>query len=94
MKKFICEQTMFKILIERSGVLLSITTKSRAYFFFICSKFLGIRVAPTTDPYPGIVEVCGYDIARILENWNKLANIKLRERTKSVNLTSVTRLIS
>jgi hypothetical protein len=75
--KLIYEQTMFKLLIEKTGFLFSITTKRRAYFFFVCTKFLGIRVAPTTDPYPGIVEVCGYDIARIVRNWNKLANIKL-----------------
>jgi hypothetical protein len=87
--KLICERTMFKILIERNGILFSITTKSRAYFFFVCPKSLGIRVAPTTDPYPGIVEVCGYDITRILQNWNKLANIKLRERSKPVNYASV-----
>lgn len=82
MKKLIYERTMFKVLIERTGILFSVTTKSRAYFFFICSKYLGIRVAPTTDPYPGIVEVCGYDITRIVENWNKLANIKLRQKIK------------
>ncbi len=82
MKKLIYERTMFKVLIERTGILFSVTTKSRAYFFFICSKCLGIRVAPTTDPYPGIVEVCGYDITRIVENWNKLANIKLRQKIK------------
>lgn len=82
MKKLICERTMFKVLIERTGILFSITTKSRAYFFFMCSKCLGIKIAPTTDPYPGIVEVCGYDIGRIVQNWNRLANIKLRHRTK------------
>jgi len=73
---------MFKILIERTGILFSITTKSRAYFLFACTKLLGIRVAPSTDPYPGIVEVCDYDISRIVENWKKLANIKLREKSK------------
>ena len=82
MKKLICERTMFKVLVERTGILFSITTKSRAYFFFMCSRCLGIKIAPTTDPYPGIVEVCGYDISRILQNWNRLANIKLRQRTK------------
>ena len=79
--KLICERTMFKLLIEKTGILFSITTKSRAYFFFICTAFLGIRVAPTTDPYPGIVEICGYDIIRIVRNWDKLANVKLRSRT-------------
>jgi len=82
MRKLICERTMFKILVERTGILFSITTKSRAYFFFMCSKCLGIKIAPTTDPYPGIVEVCGYDIRRIVHDWNRLANIKLRQRTE------------
>jgi hypothetical protein len=72
--------TPVKILVERSGILLSITTRHRAYFFFLSSLLVGIRVAPTTDPYPGIVEVSGYDIARILHNWNRLANLKLRKR--------------
>ena len=89
MRKIIYERTMFKVLIEKNGVLFSITTKSRAYFFFVCSKALGIRVAPTTDPYPGIVEVCRYDIERILQNWNELANIKLRQKGKSINYPNV-----
>jgi hypothetical protein len=80
MRKLICERTMLKILIERRGVLLSITTKSRAYFFFISPSFVGMRVAPTTDPYPGIVEICDYDIIRILKNWDRFANVKLRSR--------------
>jgi len=69
-------------------MLFSITTESRAYFFFVCTKLLGIRVAPTT--YPGIVDVCDYDIPRIVQSWNKLANIKLREksRTRKCGITS------
>lgn len=87
MKKLIWEQTMFKVLVERTGILFSITTKSRAYFFFLCTKLLGIRVAPTTDPYPGIVEICGYDIPRIVQRWDKLANVKLKSKTKvNVNI--------
>ena len=87
MKKLIWEQTMFKVLIERTGILFSITTKSRAYFFFACTKLLGIKVAPTTDPYPGIVEVCGYDIPSIVQKWDKLANVKLKKKTKvNVNI--------
>lgn len=82
MRKLIYERTMFKVLMERTGILFSITTKSRAYFFFACTKLVGIRVAPTTDPYPGIVEVCDYNISRIVQNWSKLANIKLREKSK------------
>jgi hypothetical protein len=74
---------MFKLLIEKTGILFAVTTKSRAYFFFVCTKFLGIRTAPTTDPYPGIVEICGYDIPNIVKNWNNLANIKLTKKTKT-----------
>jgi len=77
MRPFIWERTMLKVLIERGGILFSITTKSRAYFFFVSTSLVGIRVAPTTDPYPGIVEVCGYNISRIVRNWKNLANIKL-----------------
>ena len=83
MRKLIYEQTMFKLLIEKTGILFAVTTKSRAYFFFVCTKFLGIRTAPTTDPYPGIVEICGYDIPNIVKNWNNLANIKLTKKTKT-----------
>lgn len=79
-KKLIYEQTMFKLLVDKTGILLSITTKSRAYFFFACTKLFGIRTAPTTDPYPGIVEVCQYEIPRIVQNWSKIANIKLKAK--------------
>ena len=82
MKKLIWERTMFKLLIERAGILFSITTKSRAYFFFLSAPCVGMKVAPTTDPYPGIVEVCGYDIGVIVRKWNELANIKLRSKAE------------
>ncbi|MGD0176382.1 MAG: hypothetical protein ABSC50_06100 [Candidatus Bathyarchaeia archaeon] len=82
MRKLIYEQTMFKLLIEKTGILFAVTTKSRAYFFFACTKLLGIRTAPTTDPYPGIVEVCGYDIPRIVKNWGTLSNIKFTKKIK------------
>ncbi len=75
--KIINEATMFKILVEGNGILLSVTTKRRAFFFFISRMFIGMKVAPTTDPYPGIVEVCNYDILRILSNWDKLHTLKL-----------------
>jgi hypothetical protein len=78
--KFINERTLFKILVERRGVLLSITTKNRAFFFFVSSVLFGIRVAPTTDPLPGIVELSDYDIERIVKNWNTLANVKLSKK--------------
>ena len=66
---------MFKLLVEKTGLLFSITTRQRAYFFFISTRLLGIRIAPTTDPYPGIVEVCGYDIPTIIDQWDHLSNL-------------------
>jgi hypothetical protein len=82
MRKLVQERTMFKILIERAGALFSFTTRSRAYFFFLSTQLVGVRVAPTTDPYPGIVEVCNYDIASIVRHWEPLANVKLRRKIK------------
>jgi len=71
------ERTMFKILVDKNGAMFSVTTRKRAYFFFLSGDFVGARVAPTTDPYPGIVEVCGYDIPTILRNWDRLHRVKL-----------------
>ena len=82
MPKVIQERTMFKILVERTGGLFSITTRHRAYFFFLSAHFIGARVAPTTDPYPGIVEFCDYDISNIVRNWGMLANVKFTRATK------------
>jgi hypothetical protein len=75
--KFINESTLFKILVERHGILFSITFKTRAFFFFLSSDLIGIRVAPTTDPLPGIVEISDYEIKKIVRDWDTLANIKL-----------------
>src|SRR3989441_1529764 len=74
--KIINEATMFKILVEGNGMLLSVTTKKRAFFFFVSRRFIGLKVAPTTDPYPGIVEICDYDILRILSQWDRLHSVK------------------
>ncbi len=68
---------MFKILLERDGLLFALTLKSRAYFFFLSPGFAGAKIAPTTDPFEGIVEICNYDIARILKNWDRLYRIKI-----------------
>lgn len=78
--KLISESTPLKILVERNGLLLSFTTKKRAYFIFLTAILIGLRVAPTTDPYPGVVEISGYDILTIVRNWHNLANIRLRKR--------------
>ena len=71
------ERTLFKILVDGRGAMLSLTTKKRAYFLFISGLFIGMKVGPTTDPYRGIVEVCDYDIIRILQNWKRLYRVKL-----------------
>ncbi|HYY90868.1 MAG TPA: hypothetical protein VE955_02655 [Candidatus Dormibacteraeota bacterium] len=84
MRKFIHEKTMFKLLIQKSGILFSITTRQRAYFFFASAKLVGIRIAPTTDPYPGIVEICDYDIPTIVTKWNGLASVRLRDKKRPV----------
>jgi hypothetical protein len=77
--KFVTEETMFKLLIERNGALLSITTKRRAFFLFLTGRYVGLKVAPTTDPYPGIVELSNYDVLTILRNWKRLSSLKLKE---------------
>jgi hypothetical protein len=73
---------MFKVLIENTGILFSVTLKQRAYFFFMSTQLLGVRIAPTTDPFPGIVEVCNYEIPLIVDRWDQLANIKLKTKQK------------
>lgn len=82
MGKFVQERTMFKVLIEKTGILFSVTLKQRAYFFFLSKKLFGARIAPTTDPCPGIVEICNYEIPAIVDRWNELANIKLKTKQK------------
>ncbi len=71
------ERTMFKILVNHDGALLSITTKRCAYFFFLTRVLVGARIAPTTDPFPGIVELSGYDIPKIVSNWKALSRAKV-----------------
>ena len=78
--RLINDRTLFKILVERNGILLSITTKNRAFFFFLSSVLIGMRVAPTTDPYPGIVEISNYEIYKIVRDWNEMSNIKLGKK--------------
>ncbi len=82
--KFINEATAFKILVDGHGVMLSITTKRRAFCFFLSGRYLGGKVAPTTDPFPGIVEICGYDIEKILDRWDQLYRIKIMTQDGTV----------
>ncbi|MDA4128719.1 MAG: hypothetical protein OK422_04630 [Thaumarchaeota archaeon] len=71
------EATMFKIIVDGEGAMFSITMKKRAYFFFLSNQFVGARVAPTTDPDLGIVELSGYSIHKILKNWERLHLVML-----------------
>jgi len=80
--KLVQERTAFKVLLERNGLLLSFTTRNRAFFLFICGKFVGIKVAPTTDPDLGIVELSGYEIPAILSNWDRLSRVRVEKRRR------------
>ncbi len=80
--KLVNERTMFKILLERGGLLFAFTLKKRAYFFFLSPSLVGAKIAPTTDPFEGIVEVCDYDISRIVRNWDRLHRIKIVPQLK------------
>jgi hypothetical protein len=70
-------------MVDGYGMMLSFTTKERAFCLFISGRYVGLKVAPTTDPYPGIVEVCGYDLRKILARWDELYRIKIVPRAKS-----------
>ena len=70
---------MFKFIWESRGFILSVTTRRRAYFFFLTGSRVGGGVAPITDPYPGIVEICGYDVEMIARNWDRLSRVKLAQ---------------
>lgn len=76
-KRLVHELTMFKVLVERSGILFSVTLENRALFFFVCSKLVGLRFAPTTDPDAGIVEICDYDILEVVDNWDRLSKVRM-----------------
>lgn len=77
--KFVNEATVFKLLIDRDGILLSITTARRSYYFFLSRLSVGIRVAPTTDPYPGIVELSDYQISKIPRDWDRLSRALVKQ---------------
>ncbi len=74
--RFVNERTLFKILVDSKGVLFAVTLKDRAFFFFFSSSFVGAKTAPTTDPFEGIVEICHYEIASIVRNWDRLRLVK------------------
>ncbi|MCL4355141.1 MAG: hypothetical protein JRN56_01885 [Nitrososphaerota archaeon] len=86
--KLINERTMFKILLEGNGLMLSVTTKKRAFFVFLSSVYIGCKTAPTTDPHPGIVELCDYDIKTIIREWSRLYRVCLPNQPLTVGITS------
>lgn len=69
------EATMFKFILEKNGAILAVTMRRRSYFFFLSTRKVGTGIAPITDPHPGIVEICGYDVGKIAENWDKLRRV-------------------
>ena len=71
------ESTMFKFIVERNGAILAVTARRRSYFFFLSVSKVGVGIAPITDPLPGIVEICGYDVKKIGENWDRLSRAML-----------------
>jgi len=61
--KVISENHAIKILAERNGLLLSLTTKTYSYLVFISKPLIGVRRIVTRDR---IVARAGYDIPRVL----------------------------
>lgn len=76
--KLVQERTALKLLVEANGLLVSLTTKRRAFFLFVSGRFVGLKVAPTTDPDLGIVELSGYNVRLILSNWDRLSRVRVR----------------
>lgn len=61
--KVISENHTLKILAERNGLLLSLTTKRYSYLLFLSRPLVGLRKIATRDR---IVARAGYDIRRTL----------------------------
>ncbi len=62
--KVISENHTLKILAERNGLLLSLTTKRFSYLLFLSRPLVGFRKIITKDR---IVARAGYDIPRTLQ---------------------------
>lgn len=62
--KFISENHTLKILAYKSGIVLSLTTKTHSYMIFLSRPLVGLRKIVTKDR---IVAKAGYDIRRTLE---------------------------
>jgi len=78
--KVISENHTIKILAESNGLLLSLTTKTYSYLFFVSKPLVGVRLIVTRDR---IVARAGYDIARVLtlisESYGKQTQVVSRE---------------
>ncbi len=61
--KVVSENHTIKVLAERNGLVLSLTTKTFSYLLFLSRPFVGFRKIVTRDR---IVAQAGYDIARTL----------------------------
>ncbi len=62
--KVISENHTLKVLAERNGLLLSLTTKRYSYLVFLSRPLVGFRKIVTRDR---IVARAGYDIRRTME---------------------------
>ncbi len=62
--KVVSENHTIKVLAERNGVVLSLTTKTFSYLVFLSRPLVGLRKIVTRDR---IVAKAGYDIERTLE---------------------------
>lgn len=62
--KVISENHSIKILAERNGVLISLTTKTYSYLLFVSRPLIGFRKIVTRDR---LVARAEYDIRRTLE---------------------------
>ena len=62
--KVVSENHTIKVLAERNGLLLSLTTKTYSYLVFVSKPLVGIRRIVTRDR---IVARAGYDIPRVLD---------------------------
>ena len=61
--KLVSENHTIKILAEKNGLLLSLTTKTYSYLLFVSKPLIGVRKIVTQDR---IVAKAGYDIPRVL----------------------------
>ena len=62
--KVVSEGHTIKVLAERNGVLLSVTTKTHSYLLFLSRPLIGLRKIVTKDR---IVARAGYDTRRTME---------------------------